>query len=322
MDQKRLQRNDAVRNWISTFVGNENKPGTLKSQVYEISEELGDMEVCVEIANVAGEDWIPNPVGYKYRKFFTHWVVLALSKLIDSSDQSISITRLFKILNYLHQEGELNRDMWIERVGKIEVDDWRAVYKLEKQEHFEEWRSKGGGAINVQVGPGHYAKNLNQIWNKLTGRAAEVDGAKDSMEQWVLDTALHPIKCCHAVKQLKEWRDKFVAHQDKKKVEKGILGYDAYPMKTLTQAYSSIIKAAHRTILLAEGSGLQCLNPISTFNVPEALSGGILNENKNKEIELKISKRYVYWQQFMRNSEEAWYKELRALREKYEMQKK
>lgn len=318
MDKIRLRKHKEVRNRISKIVGNETKHGSLRSQVYEITKELGHFGGITVIKKKS----FPNPVGNMKRKFFTPWAVMALSRLIDSSNQCKSILGLLKLLNSIREEGELERDRWIERVGKIEVDDWRAVKEKEFEYELDILRSKNGVPAWFPLGPGVHAGRLNIVWNKLTGREEHADGSKDEMDQWVLDSALQPINCCSAVKLVQKLRNEFVEHQDKKKMEMDIMHYDSYLMETLIQAYSSIITASHRTILLAEGFGLQNLNSISTFSVSEALSAGDQNENQINESDLLKSVNYINWQQFLWRSEETWYKELRALRKKHEMPKK
>ena len=107
----------------------------------------------------------------------------------------------------------------------------------------------------MEIGPGEKSARLSDVWNRLTGREKGEVGGDDDMEGWVLDSAERPLT--HpSVLAIRKWRNKYVAHQDRRQMRLGLAGYEVFPIEPLVRAYWSVMMAAHRVLLLANGSGL------------------------------------------------------------------
>ena len=81
-------------------------------------------------------------------------------------------------------------------------------------------------------------------------------------------------------------------------------------MKPLVRAYWAVMKAAHRVLLLADGSGLHGLYPTPQFSVAQALSGGWLDRDRTGTIDEELMDHAQRWDRLLRDAEERWYGEL------------
>ena len=133
------------------------------------------------------------------------------------------------------------------------------------------------------------------------------------MENWVLASAAQPLEC-RQVQDLLTWRNWHIAHQALEQTLEGSSGYDVYPMRPLLGAYWAVIKAMHRTLLLAEGMGLPGLFPIPQFSVTHELSDGKLGEREVATIDDKLLTHSEKWDRLLAQAEERWYEELREQR--------
>ena len=79
----------------------------------------------------------------------------------------------------------MTRDSWIEAMGGIR--EWRQAKEAEKRERLERWIAEGGGPAWVDIGPGEKSAQLNEVWNRMTGRERGDDGGDEDMEDWILD---------------------------------------------------------------------------------------------------------------------------------------
>ena len=135
MDRKTKARQEAVRSRIRAFAGDVRSMGTLRRQASDLSVELGDYGVVVAIDHATCGEWMPPAVRYKYAQFFTHWAILAITRLSDPHRDSTSIPALVRLLCSLRVEGEMRRDRWVERIAGI--TQWRAERDAEDQERLE-----------------------------------------------------------------------------------------------------------------------------------------------------------------------------------------
>ena len=90
----------------------------------------------------------------------------------------------------------------------------------------------------------------------------------------------------------------------------GLAGYEVFPIEPLVRAYWAVMMATHRVLLLANGSGLHGLYPTPQFSVAKELSGGVLNRGQTDVIEEHLKDHSQRWESLLRQSEEAWYREL------------
>ena len=306
-----MPRRDELWTRIRELVGDVETPGTLRRQAADLSADMGDHGVLMAIDRATDGAWMPPTVRYKYQHFFTHWAVLAIMRLGDRDRDSTSIPALTSLLRTLHQEGGMTRDSWIEAMGGIR--EWRQAKEAEERERFERYFAQGGGAAWVDIGPGGKSALLNDIWNRLTGRERGDDGGDEDMEDWILDSAERPL--AHpSVKAIRKWRNKYVAHQDARRMRRGMAGYEVFPMKPLVRAYWAVMMAAHRVLLLADGSGLHGLYPMPQFSIAKELSGGRLDRCQTDIIEERLMAHSQRWERLLQQSEEGWYRELKALR--------
>ena len=108
------------------------------------------------------------------------------------------------------------------------------------------------------------------------------------MEDWILDSAERPL--AHpSVAVIRKWRNKHVAHQDMRQMRMGLAGYEVFPIMPLVRAYWAVMMAAHRVLLLADGSGLHGLYPTPQFSIAKELSGGKLTAVR------RTSSRNTWW---------------------------
>ena len=306
-----MPRHEELWTRVRELVGDVETPGTLRRQAADLSAEMGDHGVLRAIDRATDGAWIPPAVQYKYQHFFTHWAVLAIMRLRDRDSRSMSIPALTRQLRILRQEGGMTRDSWIEAMGGIQ--EWRQAKEAEERERLERFIAQGGGPAWVAIGPGDKSARLNEAWNRLTGREMGDDGGDEDMEDWVLDSAERPLE--HpSVKQIREWRHGFVAHQDARRLRRGLAGYEVFPIKPIVRAYWAVMMAAQRVLLLADGSGLHGLYPTPQFSVSEELSGGRLDRGQRNIIEERLMAHSQRWESLLRQSEEGWYRELNALR--------
>lgn len=275
--------------------------------------EFGDYGVVIAIDKATNGAWMPPAVRYKYAQFFTHWAVLAITKLADSHPESTSIPILVRRLRSLHVEGEMRRDRWIERI--VGMTRWREARDAEEQERFEQWVAAGGGPMWSRIGPGEQADRLNDLWNLLTGRERGSDGRGDNVEEWILKSAVRPLACSQ-ITVVREWRDMAVAHQDVRQTRAGEAGYVVFPIRTLVRAYWAVMKATHRVLLLADGRGLHGLAATPQISVAEALSGGRLDPGEVEIIDDRLLAHSGRWDGLLRQAELRWYQELREMRRK------
>ena len=306
-----MPRCDELWTRIRELVGDVETPGTLRRQAADLSAEMGDHGVLVAIDRATDGAWMPPPVRYKYEHFFTHWAVLAIMRLRDRDPNSMSIPALTSLLRTLRQEGGMTRDSWIEAMGGIR--EWRQAKEAEERERLERWIAEGGGAGWVDIGPGGKSAGLNEVWNRLTGRERGDDGGDEDMGDWILDSAERPLD--HpSVKAIRKWRNKYVAHQDARRVRAGLAGYEVFPIGPIVRAYWAVMMAAHRVLLLADGSGLHGLYPMPQFSVAKELSGGRLDRCQTDIIEERLMAHSRKWERLLQQSEEGWYRELNALK--------
>ena len=311
MDPKTKARQEAVRSRIRELVGDVQGLGTLRRQAADLSMEFGDYGVVVAIDHATKGEWMPAAVRYKYAQFFTHWAVLAITRLADPHRDSTSVPLLVRRLRSLREEGEMRRDRWVERMAG--TTRWRAARDAEEQERFERWMAAGGGPIWSRIGPGAQAARLSDAWNLLTGRERGSDGRGDDVEEWVLESAVRPLERPE-IKTVREWRDTAVAHQDMRQTRAGVAGCDVFPIRTLVRAYWAVMKAAQRVLLLADGGGLHGLFPTPQFSVAQALSGGRLGPGETDPIDKRLLAHSVRWDGLLRQAEQRWYRELRETR--------
>ena len=313
LDPKRKARQEAVRSRIRELAGDVQSLGTLRRQAADLSMEFGDYGVVIAIDKATNGDWMPPAVRYKYAQFFTHWAVLAITKLADSHRESTSIPILVRRLRSLHLEGEMRRDRWVERI--VGMTRWREARDAEEQERYEQWVAAGGGPMWSRVGPGEQADRLNELWNLLTGRERGSDGRGDNVEEWILKSAVRPLECSQ-ITVVREWRDMAVAHQDVRQTRVGAAGYVVFPIRTLVRAYWAVMKAAHRVLLLADGGGLHGLAATPQISVAEALSGGRLDPGEVEIIDDRLLAHSGRWDGLLQQAEQRWYQELRETRRK------
>ena len=306
-----MPKSDELWTTIRELVGDIETPGTLRRQAADLSAEMGDHGVLMGIDRATDGAWMPPAVRYKYQHFFTHWAVLAIMRLCDRDRDSTSIPALTSRLRTLHQEGGMTRDSWIEAMGGIR--EWRQAKEAEEGERLERWIAEGGGRAWVEIGPGEKSARLNELWNRLTGRERGDDGGDEDMENRVLDCAVRPL--AHpSVTEIRTWRNKYVAHQDARRMRRGLAGYEVFPMKPLVRAYWAVMMAAHRVLLLSDGSGLHGLYPTPQFSIAKELSGGRLHRCQRDAIEERLIDHSQRWERLLQQSEEGWYRELNALR--------
>ena len=296
---------------IEEMAGDVESFGSLRRQEAELSSQLGDYGVVMAIDRVTNGEWMPRAMRFKFAQYFTTWIILAITRLADPSRQSTSIPVLLTRLRRLQQRGEMRRDRWIERIGGIR--DWRSAREAEERERCELLLERGGGPMWFQVGPGEQAARLSEVWNQITGHEQGSDGHDDQIENWVLASAAQPLEC-RQVQDLLTWRNWHIAHQALEQTREGSSGYDVYPMRPLLGAYWAVIKAMHRTLLLAEGMGLPGLFPIQQFSVTHELSDGKLGEREVATIDDKLLTHSEKWDRLLAQAEERWYEELREQR--------
>ena len=306
-----MPRRDELWASIRERVGNVETPGTLRRQAADLSAEMGDHGVLMAIDGATEGAWMPPAVRYKYQHFFTHWTVLAIMRFCDRDPNSMSIPALISPLRTLRQEGGMTRDSWIEAMGGIR--EWRQAKATEERERLERFVAQGRGPGWVAIGPGEKSAQLNEAWNRLTGRERGDDGGDEDMEDCILESAERPLR--HpSVTAIRDWRNKYVAHQDVRRMRAGLAGYEVFPMRPLVRAYWAVMVAAHRVLLLADGSGLHKLYPTAQFSVAQELSGGRLDRCQTDIIEEHLMAHSQRWERLLRQSEEDWYRELNALR--------
>ena len=97
-------------------------------------------------------------------------------------------------------------------------------------------------------------------------------------------------------------------------MRRGLAGYEVFPMKPLVRAYWAVMMAAHRVLLLSDGSGLHGLYPTPQFSIAKELSGGRLDRCQKDAIEERLMDHSQRWERSLQQSEEGWYRELNALR--------
>ena len=253
-----MPRRDELRTRIRELVGDVETPGTLRRQAADLSAEMGDHGVLMAIDRATDGAWMPPAVRYKYQHFLSHWTVLAITRLCDRDPDSISIPAPSSLLRTLRQEGGMTRDSWIEGMGGSR--EWRQAKEAEERERFERWIPEGGRPAWVDIGPGERSARLNEPWNRLTGRERGDDGGDEDMEDGILESAERPLRH-HSVTTIRDWRNKYVAHQDARRMRAGLAGYEVFPMRPLVRACWAVMVAAHRVLLLADGSGLHGLYP-------------------------------------------------------------
>ncbi len=306
-----MPRRDELWARIRELVGDVETQGTLRRQAADLSAEMGDHGVLMAIDGATDGAWMLPAVRYKYQLFFTHWAVLAIMRLGDRDPGSISIPALTGLLRTLRQEGGMTRDSWIEAMGGIR--EWQRAKAAEEQERLERFVARGGGTGWVAIGPGERSARLNDVWNRLTGRERGDDGGDEDMEDWILESAERPL--AHpSVEVIRDWRNKHVAHQDMRQMRMGLAGYEVFPIKPLVRAYWAVMMAAHRVLLLADGSGLHGLYPIPQFSIAEELSGGKLDRAQTDVIEDRLMAHSQKWEKLLRQSEDGWYRDLNRSR--------
>ena len=313
MSKAKSKRQGEIRSKIEGVVGTVENLGTLRRQVADLSTQLGDHGVVVAIDRASkGRMMLPG-VRYKYNHFFTHWAILAISKLADSNRDSTSVPNLLGQLRALRDQGEMKRDRWVERIAGIE--HWRTVRETERQKVLDRLMAANGGPIWTPNGAGERAELLSETWNRVTGRTPGTDDGCDDMEDWILESSLQPLQ--HPdLQKVQGWRNRTVAHQDRRNTRAGDAGYDIFPIKPLIRAYWSVIRATHRVLLLAEGAGLHGVLPTPQFSVAGTLSGGILSPEQTATIDERRQTHSERWERLLQQAEERWYRELCELRRK------
>ena len=94
----------------------------------------------------------------------------------------------------------------------------------------------------MDIGPGEQSARLNDVWNRLTGRERGDDGGDEDMEERILDSAERPLE--HpSVTAIRDWRNKYVAHQDARRMRRGLAGYEVFPVMPLVRAYWAVMMA-------------------------------------------------------------------------------
>lgn len=310
-ERAKMPRVDELRSRIQDLVGDVETPGTLRRQAADLSTEMGDHGVVMAIDRATDGAWMPPAVRYKYQHFFTHWTVLAITRLGDRNPDSMSIPALTCLLRCLRREGGMARDSWIEGIGGIR--EWRQAKEEEERERFERLIAEGGGPTWVEIGPGEKSVRLNDLWNNLAGREWGDDNGDDNMADWILESAERPL--AHpSVEVIRKWRNKYVAHQDMRQMRMGLAGYEVFPIMPLVRAYWAVMMAAHRVLLLADGSGLHGLNPTPQFSIVKELSGGKLDPGQTDAIENQMMAHSQKWEMLLRQTEDGWYRELNGSR--------
>ena len=132
MDEELKLRQDELRTRIQELIGDVETLGTLRRQVAGLSSEFGDYGVVIAIDQATNCEWMPGAIKYKYARFFTHWAVLAITKLADPHRDTTSIPVLLKRLRGLGDQGEMRRDRWVERI--VEISRWREARDAEEKE--------------------------------------------------------------------------------------------------------------------------------------------------------------------------------------------
>jgi len=308
-----MPRRDEIWTRVRELVGDVATPGSLRRQAADLSVEMGDHGVLIAMDRATDGAWMPPAVRYKYQHFFTHWAVLAIMRLCDRDRHSTSVPALCSLLHTLRQEDGMTRDSWIEAMGGIR--EWRQAKEAEERDGLERHIAQGGGPVWVDPGPGDGERSalLSEVWNRLTGRERGDDGGDENMEERILDSAERPLS--HpSVGAIRDWRNKYVAHQDARRMRAGLTGFEVFPLLPLVRAYWAVMQAAHRVLLLAEGSGLHNLYPVPQFSVAEGLSAGRLDRDQRDNIEEDLMAHSARWERLLRDSEEGWYRELKALR--------
>ena len=287
--------------------------GTLRHQAADLSAELGDYSVMIAIEQSTSGQWMPDTFKYKYAQFFTHWSVMAIMKLADPHRNSTSIPVLLNRLRGMRDQGEMRRDRWVERIAGI--SRWREARDAEEKERLQRLIAAGGGPVWSRKGPGAEAARLNEAWKLLTGREQGSDRRDDDVEDWIFESSVRSLKRPQ-IREVREWRDTAVAHQDIRKTRTGSADYDIFPICTLVRSYWAVMTALHRVLLLAEGSGLHGLLPTAQFSVAEELSGGALEPATIEAIDERLALHSAKWERLLRKSEQRWYLELNETRRK------
>ena len=167
MERATMARQEVLRARIAELVGDVESVGTLRRQAADLGVELGDYGVAMAIDRETDGEWMPSAVRYKYAQFFTHWVVLAITRLADRQRDSTSIPALVRRLDGLRKEGELRRDRWVERM--VGITRWREARDGEERARIERLIAERGGAIWSRIGPGEEAARLSELWNRPDG---------------------------------------------------------------------------------------------------------------------------------------------------------
>lgn len=311
MDTDRDARERRLNARVQELAGYVESPGTLRCQVADLTMEFVDFAVVIAIDRARNREWFSPVVRYKYLHFFSHWAVLAISRLADPTSGVTSIPALLRVLHSFRQEGELRRDRWVARV--VEDPHWRKAATAERRKRHQQLLSSGGGPIWSKLGSGERGEQWSKIWNVLTGREKEANGREDEMEEWILDSARRPLDGWH-VKTVLQWRHKNIAHQDIDRTRTGAAGFDVYPLLPLVRAYWAVVNAAHRTLLLADGEGLHNLVPVAQLNVTERISGDALDRDRIEGIEERLLKQTSRLECWLRESETRWCDELKVSR--------
>ena len=296
---------------IQEIIGDLETPGTLRYQAADLSEGFGEFGVVIAIDKAKNCEWMPNTLRYKFALYFTHWAVMAITRLSDNHSNSISIPALRKLSQNLRDQGGMKRDPWIERI--VEISHWRERRDIERQERFERLIMSQGKPQWSEVGLGEKADRLNYTWNRVTGREHGSDGCRDDMEDWIFDSAIRPLNCPQ-VKAVRKWRNKSVAHQDINQLCSGSTVYDVFPILTIIRAYWAVMVTLHRVLLLTTGTGLYGLYPKTQFSVTKILSGETLDCTKVEFIDDQLTRHSVKWDCLLHITEQRWYKELIEIR--------
>ena len=304
-------RQEELRARIQELIGDVQSLGTLRRQAADLSAEFGDYGVVIAIDQSKNCEWMPAAVRHKYAHFFTHWAVLAITKLADPHRDTTSIPVLLNRLRGLRDQGEMRRDRWVERIAGI--SRWREVRDAEEEERLQRLIATGRGPLWSRIGPGEEAARLSVAWNLLTGRERGSDGRNDDMEDGILESSVRSLKRPQ-VKAVRAWWDTAFAHQDMRQTRAGSASYDVFPICTLVRAYWAVMTALHRVLLLAEGTGLHGLFPTAQFSLAEELSGGALDPATVEAIDQRLILHSVNCDRLLRQSEQRWYLELNETR--------